>query len=228
MSVKNLHFQSNNLGKQVTLMLTLSPDVDRLYEDVFPVVWRVINFPKSGFHRASTTYTTQFAFSRVQEQSGKVVDAGTSININNGEKTILTEANDVYHFSTPRASASGILQAQNNTGTNQEMAVGFVNKGDFTPTPVLFFSDVEDGSNVTAKFTPVLRAYITSDYQATSLLRGRVDTPAILSYDLTGLAQNTTFNLSHDAIFVQTNNLTELAWAIIYEKESRAPAWFQN
>ncbi|KAG1849840.1 hypothetical protein C8R48DRAFT_676942 [Suillus tomentosus] len=199
MFIKNLTFQSNNLGKQVTLMLTLSPDVDRLYEDVFPVVWRVINFPKSGPYRASMTYTSQLAFSRAQEENGKVVDAVTSININNGEKTILTEANDFYHFSTPQGAASGILQAQNHTGTTQEMAVGFVNKGDFTPTPVLFFSDVGDGSNVTAKFTPVLRAYITSDYEATSILRGPVDTPAILSQDLTGLPQNTIWNLSHDA-----------------------------
>ncbi|KAG1784798.1 uncharacterized protein HD556DRAFT_1425811 [Suillus plorans] len=199
MFVKNLTFQSNNLGKQVTLMLTLSPDVDHLYEDVFPVVWKVFKFGKSGPYKASTTYTTQFVFSRAQVEDGKAVGAETFININNGEKTILTEANDVYHFSTPQAGTSGILQAQNHTGTTQEMAVGFVNKGDFMPTPVLFFSDVADGSHVTAKFTPVLRAYITSDYEATSILRGPVETQAILSQDLTGLAQNTTWNLSHDA-----------------------------
>ncbi|KAG2114157.1 uncharacterized protein F5147DRAFT_17697 [Suillus discolor] len=198
MFVKNLTFQSNNLGKQATLMLTLSSDVDHIYEDVFPVVWKVFSFGKSGPYRASTTYTTQFAFSRAQVESGKVFTE-TSININNGEKTIMTEANDVYHFSTPQAGTSGILQAQNHTGSTQEMAVGFVNKGDFTPTPVLFFSDVGDGSHITAKFTPVLRAYITSDYEATSILRGPVGTPAILSQDLTGLAQNTTWNLSHDA-----------------------------
>ncbi|KAG1813779.1 hypothetical protein EV424DRAFT_1415543 [Suillus variegatus] len=198
-------------------MLAWSPNVDGLYEDVFPIVWKVSKFGKSGPYRATATYTAQLAFSRAQVESGKVISAATSVNINNGEKTTLTEANDVYHFSPPQAGTSGILQAQNHTGSIQEIAVGFVNRGDFMPTPVLYFSDVgyvtfpifllqsvhntkfRDGSRVTAKFTPVLRAYITSDYEETSILRGQVDTPAIWSQDLTGLAQNTTWNLSRDA-----------------------------
>ncbi|KAG1799899.1 uncharacterized protein HD556DRAFT_1345730 [Suillus plorans] len=197
--VKNLTFQSNDLGKEVTIMLAWSPNVEGLYEDVFPIVWKVSKFGKSGPYRATATYTAQLAFARAQVESGKVISAATSVNINNSEKTILTEANDVYHFSPPQAGTAGILQAQNHTGSIQEIAVGFVNKGDFMPTPVLFFSDVGDGSRVTAKFTPVLRAYITSDYEETSILRGQVDTPAIWSQDLTGLAQNTTWNLSRDA-----------------------------
>ncbi|KAG1813776.1 hypothetical protein EV424DRAFT_1415529 [Suillus variegatus] len=198
-------------------MLAWSPNVEGLYEDVFPIAWKVSKFGKSGPYRATATYTAQLAFSRAQVADGKVISAATSVNINNGEKTILTEANEVYHFSTPQAGTSGILQAQNHTGSIQEIAVGFVNKGDFIPTPVLYFSDVgyvifpvfllqsvhsikcREGSHVTAKFTPVLRAYITSDYEETSILRGQVDTPAIWSQDLTGLAQNTTWNLSRDA-----------------------------
>jgi len=197
--VRNLTFQANDLGKEVTLMLAWSPNVEGLYEDVFPIAWKVSKFGKSGPYRATATYTAQLAFSRAQVADGKVISAATSVNINNGEKTILTEANEVYHFSTPQAGTSGILQAQNHTGSIQEIAVGFVNKGDFIPTPVLYFSDVGEGSHVTAKFTPVLRAYITSDYEETSILRGQVDTPAIWSQDLTGLAQNTTWNLSRDA-----------------------------
>ncbi|KAG2112308.1 P-loop containing nucleoside triphosphate hydrolase protein [Suillus discolor] len=41
----------------------------------------------------------------------------------NSETTILTEANNVYHFSPPQAGTSGILQAQNHTETIQEIAV---------------------------------------------------------------------------------------------------------
>ncbi|KAG1870503.1 hypothetical protein C8R48DRAFT_85395 [Suillus tomentosus] len=197
--VKNLTFQSNDLGKDVTLMLAWSPNVEGLYENVFPIVWKARKFAKSGPYRATATYTAQLAFARAQVENGQVVSAATSVNINNGEKTTLTEANDVYYFSTPQMGTSGILQAQNDTGSIQEIAVGFINKGDFMPTPVLYFSDVGHGSRVTAKFTPVLQAYITSDYEETSILRGQVDTPAIWSQDLTGLAQNTTWNLSHDA-----------------------------
>ncbi|KAG1819364.1 hypothetical protein EV424DRAFT_1323448, partial [Suillus variegatus] len=69
---------------------------------------------------------------------------------------------------------------------------------DFMPTPILYFSNVGDGSRVMAKFTLVLRAYITLDYEETSILQGQVNAPAIWSQGLTGLAQNTTWNLSHD------------------------------
>ncbi|KAG2088004.1 uncharacterized protein F5147DRAFT_658813 [Suillus discolor] len=61
------------------------------------------------------------AFSGAQVESGKVISAATSVNINNSKTTILT--NDVYHFSPPQAGTSGILQAQNHTGTIQEIAV---------------------------------------------------------------------------------------------------------
>ncbi|KAG2151227.1 uncharacterized protein EDB93DRAFT_1249423 [Suillus bovinus] len=196
--VRNLTFQSNNLGKEVTIMLAWSPSVEGLYEDVFPIVWKVTKFGKEGPYRATATYTSQLAFSRAQVEGGKVISAATSVNINNGEKTILTEANDVYHFSPPQAGNPGILQALNHTGSIQEMAVGFVNRGDIMPTPVLYFKDVGDSSRVTAKYTPVLRAYITSDYEETAILRGQVDTPAIWSQDLTALAQNTTWNLARD------------------------------
>ncbi|KAG1829283.1 hypothetical protein EV424DRAFT_1535895 [Suillus variegatus] len=37
--VKNLTFQFNDLGKEVMIMLAWSPNVDGLYEDVFPIVW---------------------------------------------------------------------------------------------------------------------------------------------------------------------------------------------
>ncbi|KAG2128530.1 uncharacterized protein EDB93DRAFT_1184555 [Suillus bovinus] len=179
--VRNLTFQSNNLGKEVTIMLAWSPNLDGLYQDVFPIVWKVTKFGKDGPYRATATYTSQLAFSRVQVESGKVISAATSVNIN-----------------PPESGPAGILQAQNHTGAIQEIAVGFVNKGDFMPTPVLYFNDVGDGSRVTAKYTPVLRAYITADYEETAILRGQVDTPAIWSQDLTGLAQNTTWNLARD------------------------------
>ncbi|KAG2149130.1 uncharacterized protein EDB93DRAFT_1250053 [Suillus bovinus] len=197
--VRNLTFQSNNLGKEVTLMLAWSPNLEGLYQDVFPIVWKVTKFGKEGPYRATATYTAQLAFSRAQVEAGKVISAATSVNININQKTTLTEANEVYHFSPPETGTAGILQAQNHTGSIQEIAVGFVNKGDFMPTPVLYFSDVGDGSRVTAKYTPVLRAYITADYEETAILRGQVDTPAIWTQDLTGLAQNTTWNLSRDA-----------------------------
>ncbi|KAG2153758.1 uncharacterized protein EDB93DRAFT_1102562 [Suillus bovinus] len=196
--IRNLTFQSNNLGKEVRIMLAWEPNLEGLYDDVFPIVWKVSKFGKTGPYRAQLTYTNQLAFSRAQDENGKVISAETSVTINTDQKTTLTEANEVYQFSPPQAGTSGILQAVNNTGTVQDIALGFLNKGELIPTPTLFFSDVGDSSRVTAKFTPVLHAYIASDYDENSILRGQIDTPAIWSQDLTALVQNTTWNLTRD------------------------------
>ncbi|KAG2356354.1 hypothetical protein BDR07DRAFT_1339882 [Suillus spraguei] len=195
---RNLTFQSNDLGKEATIMLTFDADMKGLYEDFFPVVWKVSKFGQTGPYRAHATYTSQLAFSKPQVVDGNIIDAETSVKINVSEKTSLTEASEVYHFSSPESGIAGVLQAVNNTGAIQDIAVGFMTPGDLMPKPALYFNGVGDGSHVTAQFTPVLRAYITSDYEETAIIRGAIDTPAIWSQDLAGLAESTTWTLKRD------------------------------
>ncbi|KAG1865994.1 hypothetical protein F4604DRAFT_1682985 [Suillus subluteus] len=184
--------RSNDLGKEAMVMLALiNGDLKGLYKDFFPIVWK-----------AQATFTNQLAFSKAQVVNGNVISAGTCVKINDSEKTTLTQANDVYHFSPPQAGTSGILQALNKTGVVQDLVVSFLNKGDLMPMPVLYFNEVgshipkrRDESSVKTQFTPILRVYITSDYQETAILQGAIDTPAIWMQDLTVLAKNTTWNL---------------------------------
>ncbi|KAG1812562.1 uncharacterized protein BJ212DRAFT_457403 [Suillus subaureus] len=216
---RNLTFQSNNLGKEATIMLTFDADMEGLYEDFFPVVWKVSTFGKTGGrsyscvsesltyirplfpgpYEAHATYTSQLAFSKPQVVDGNIIDAETSVKINVSEKTTLTVANDVYHFSPPQAGVAGVLQAVNSTGDVQDIAVGFMSPKELMPKPALYFNGVGDGSHVTARFTPVLRVYVTSDYQQTAIIRGAIDTPAIWSQDLAELAESTTWTLNRDA-----------------------------
>ncbi|KAG2140361.1 hypothetical protein BD769DRAFT_1429612 [Suillus cothurnatus] len=189
---RNLIIQSNDLGKEVTIMFALiNSDMQSLYQDRFPTFqsFRVSKFGKTGAHRTQLTYTNhrlfiiKAAFTKAQVADGNFISAGTSIKVNPGQKTTLTEANDVFSFSSPQSGSPGFVQAMNNTGSIQDIAVGFLNKGDFVPTPALYFDDVGDGSQVTAQLTPILRA---------------IETPAIWSQDLTGLAQHTAWNLKRD------------------------------
>ncbi|KAG1864410.1 hypothetical protein F4604DRAFT_1928862 [Suillus subluteus] len=216
--IRNLTFQSNDLGKEATIMLALiNGDLKGLYEDFFPIVWKVSTFGKTGAYRAQATYTNQLAFSKSpgrewerhqrwnlrQDQCERLSStlrllAPTQAMMQDSEKTTLTQANDVYHFSPPQAGTSGVLQAVNKTGVVQDLAVGFMNKGDLMPTPALYFNEVGDESIVKAQFTPILHVYITSDYQETAILRGAIDTPAIWTQDLTALAENMTWNLKRD------------------------------
>ncbi|KAG2140362.1 hypothetical protein BD769DRAFT_1429635 [Suillus cothurnatus] len=196
---RHLTIQSNDLGKEVTIMFALiNSDMQSLYQDRFPVVWKVSKFGKTGAYRTQLTYTNQLAFTKAQVADGNFISAGTSIRVDPGQKTVLTEGNDVFSFSSPQSGSPGFVQAVNNTGSIQDIAVGFLNKGDFVPTPALYFDDVGDGSQVTAQLTPILRVYLTSDYQESTILRGAIETPAIWSQDLTGLADHTAWNLKRD------------------------------
>ncbi|KAG1771183.1 hypothetical protein EV702DRAFT_1137405 [Suillus placidus] len=195
---RSLTFLSNDLGNEASIMLTFDGDMEGLYEDFFPVVWKVSTFGEAGSYAAKATYTSQLAFSKPQVRIGNIINAETCVKINDGEKTTLTEADGVYQFSAPQAGTTGVLEAMNSTGAVQDIAVGFMSMGQLMPTPALYFNGVGDKSHVTAKFTPVLRAYITSDYQETAILRGAIDTPAIWSRNLAELAPSTTWILTHD------------------------------
>ncbi|KAG2159055.1 uncharacterized protein EDB93DRAFT_1245612 [Suillus bovinus] len=78
--------------------------------------------------------------------------------------------------------ASGVLRAMN-IRTIQDLTVGFMSPEDLIPKPVLDFNGIGtkriDGSQITARFTPVLHAYITSDCQEAAIIRAAIDTSTI-------------------------------------------------
>ncbi|KAG1864412.1 hypothetical protein F4604DRAFT_1928864 [Suillus subluteus] len=176
--IRNLTFQSNDLSKEATIMLALiNGNLKGPLRGLLPDSLEGQHIREDG----RATYTNQLAFSKTQVVNGNVISAGTCVKIN-----------------PPQAGTSGVLQAVNKTGAVQDLAVGFLNKGDLMPTPALYFNEVGDESSVKAQFTPILRVYITSDFQETAILRGAIDTPAIWTQDLAALAENTTWNLKHD------------------------------
>ncbi|KAG2748127.1 hypothetical protein P692DRAFT_20834281 [Suillus brevipes Sb2] len=196
---RNLTFQSNNLEKEATLVLTFDVDTNGLYDEFYPVVWRVFSFRKNGSYRNQATYTNQLAFFKPQVVEANIIDALACVELNVGEKTSLTEANDVYSFSSPVAGINDVLQAVNNTDDVQDIAVGFMTRGDLMPKPVLYYNEVGDGSHVMAQLNTVLRAYITSDYEENTILRESIDTPELWSHDVAALPESTTWNLKYDS-----------------------------
>jgi hypothetical protein len=55
-----------------------------------------------------------------------------------------------------------------------------------------------DASNIKVQFTPILRAYITSDYRHTKILQKAIDAPAIWEQNLAALSESTTWTLKRD------------------------------
>ncbi|KAG1827497.1 uncharacterized protein BJ212DRAFT_1474644 [Suillus subaureus] len=205
--VRNLTFQSNDLGRETTILLAFDADVEGLYDTVYPVVWRVFTFPETGSRKFQVTYTNDLVLAEADIMDGNLVNTFTDFKLKPGQQTTLTledDINDTLSFSPPVDGTNGYLTAENKTGLVQDLAVGF-----FTPTPhlvsskpdpALFFKEVEDGSIATAQWKPVLRVYLESDYQATEVLVDAIDSTAIWEQDLHRLFRNTTFNLERDVM----------------------------
>lgn len=196
--VRNLSFQTKDLGREATLLLTFDNDVKGIYHTCFPAVCWLTTFGQTGSYRMHVTYTSQLAFSRPQVADGNIIDAETCMEINDSEKTTLTRKNCVFQFTNPVKGVPGYLEVQNNTGSIQDITLGFMSPRDLMPRPILYFKEVEDASNITIEFTPILRAYITSDYKYTAILQEAIDTPAIWEKNLAALSESTTWNLTRD------------------------------
>ncbi|KAG1843588.1 hypothetical protein DFJ58DRAFT_804235 [Suillus subalutaceus] len=196
--VKNLIFQSKDLGKQSDLMLVFDGKVDGM-GDHFPVVWRVSTFGDEGPYQMKATYRSQLAFTKPQVEHGSVIGAATAVEINAGQQTILTKTGNVFKFSAPVKGTSSYLKATNLAGAKQNLAIGFMGHGALLPTPMLYFKNVGDDDFVTAHFKPMLRAYVTSDYQETEIWKNSPTNSTFLwEEDLTDLDETTTWNLTWD------------------------------
>ncbi|KAG1812441.1 uncharacterized protein BJ212DRAFT_1483075 [Suillus subaureus] len=197
--VRNLYFQTKDLGKEVTLLLTFDSDVKGIYQTCFPAICWLTTFGQTGSYRMHANYTSQLAFSRPQVTDGNIIEAETCMEINVGDSHLLCEHSiERRHFSIPVKGVSGYLEFRNDTGSVQDIALGFMSPRDLMPRPILYFKEIEHASNITIKFTSILRAYITSDYKHTAILQGAIDTPAIWEQNLAALSESTTWDLKRD------------------------------
>ncbi|KAG2067489.1 hypothetical protein BDR04DRAFT_1233305 [Suillus decipiens] len=202
--IRNLTFQSNDLGEETTILLTFDAEVEGLYDTVYPVVWKVFTFPKTGSRKFQVTYTDDLAFAEADIMDGNLTDTDTNLNLKPGQQTTLTLDNDdTLGFSPPVDGTNGYLTAKNKTGLVQDLAVGFLSPSQRIlnrPVPALFIKEVEDGSDAIVQWKPVLRIYLESDYEETEVLVNPIDNTAIWEQDLRRLFRNTTFNFKRDSI----------------------------
>ncbi|KAL4071526.1 hypothetical protein V8B97DRAFT_1917352 [Scleroderma yunnanense] len=117
----------------------------------------------------------------------------------------------------PQKTKTVSVVATNDTGSVQTIALGT----HFTPSamspannttwiidvvyshgikqPLTVFPDVGHGKSVATKFNSKLRAYVTSEYKESSIIRGPVQSPLILDVDILQLGASTVFQLKYDS-----------------------------
>lgn len=74
----------------MTIVLTFDADVDGLYDTIYPVVWKVLTFQKTGLCRFDVTYTNDLALSEADIADENLVQTGADFRLKPGQQTTLT------------------------------------------------------------------------------------------------------------------------------------------
>ncbi|KDR77683.1 hypothetical protein GALMADRAFT_410617 [Galerina marginata CBS 339.88] len=134
-------------------------------------------------------------FASVQVNAGNIVSAMADTVISIGQQTQLVVSGGGVKFNPPTAGNAGELDATNMTGEDQGLAVGFIGEGGF-PNPLLVWQNVGNENTIQAEFTPIISAYVTSDYQQTQLITGQIVSPVLLNQNLALLPTQQLYTLS--------------------------------
>jgi hypothetical protein len=196
---RNITVQTRDIGTNVTLLFTFQPPTPGLFKDFIPLAWRVAKLAAKGNQTALVTYVNQLIFTRAQVTSGNFVSSGSWTNIDLKQATNL-KADDqgTFFFDDPTPIPENNIRCTNKTKARQNISTGFNNNNQ--PNSVLVFKDVGNNSSVQVEFTPVLKIYISSDYQETEILRGNIQNEDPLwSQNIAGLGESTTLTLTKDA-----------------------------
>ncbi|KIJ38564.1 hypothetical protein M422DRAFT_258676 [Sphaerobolus stellatus SS14] len=189
---------NNQLDAPATLVFSFDDQLMKgIYVDYFPTVFRVIPFPAGDHNSGEISYQNQLVFTSPQIESGVVVRAATYEPIGLGERTVLTLKDGYLDFTPPEAGTEGVIQALNQTEQRTDIGVGFL-KDPRRPSTSLVWREVAHNANVTAEFTPKLRAYVTTDYQENEVLRGAIQTGAIWEENLAKLPSVTSWLFKQD------------------------------
>ncbi|KIJ48188.1 hypothetical protein M422DRAFT_247960 [Sphaerobolus stellatus SS14] len=170
-----------------------------MYAIFIPVTFLNVNQTPSAHGSGSVTYVNQLAFTTPQVENDKIVTASDFTPIDLGQRTTITkEAGPANKFTPPvPGTAPTSIVAVNETKEKIDIGVGFA-LSDSEAKTALVWSDVGVGLNVTAQFTPTLRAYITADYKEDEILRGAIQSPLLWEKNLAELHESTKLKVIQD------------------------------
>ncbi|CAG7849734.1 SubName: Full=Uncharacterized protein {ECO:0000313/EMBL:CCA74886.1} [Serendipita indica DSM 11827] len=189
----------SGVAKGGTLLFTFKP-LDRIGLKQKKVAWKVIPFAANAKKRAQVEYVNQLAFIAPQVSGGNRIDPSTYEAVNVGDavsydldgdgQLVINEADDLKR--------PDFITARNNTRKIQDIAIGLQPKPRKDPEPILYFPKVGNTTMVVAKYHPILRAYMTSDYQESEVISGEIQTGLMWERDLSQLPDTSSWILTYD------------------------------
>jgi len=194
MGSRTLNFNGQDLGQDVTLMLTFTPPrIGTLYKDEFPLAWRILQFPATGRVSAGVTYTPATAFLYPQIESGNVVNASNWQPCALGQKTQL---NPDHGFAVPVKGVEDFLSCTNKSSTPASIGIGFYDGDEITPD--IIWTKIAVNNTLKAFLSAKMLIYATSDYKQSEMITGDIESPLLWSHDLKSLASVTKLTVAVD------------------------------
>jgi len=191
---KELTFRAVNLGRDATLVLTFDQKVDGLFTDKYPVVWKTIKLPKIGISTTNVTYRNELGFIKPEVRSDVIERSDVYQFLPPSAKTLLVKKDGRFSFTNPEPGSVG-YEVVNDTDQDADMALGFTE--DLHPdqplTPVYYWNadTFEPDTSIKTQFSPILRAYITTEYEDHEIIRAPISVPLIFEKDLLKLDDST-------------------------------------
>ncbi|KAG8768533.1 hypothetical protein FRC12_005505 [Ceratobasidium sp. 428] len=197
MHYKNLAIHAYNLQREVTLLLVFQPpDSSTLYCDLFPVVWKQLNFPAEDRiikHRVSYIQRLAFGYEQTVSDSSSAVHHSVHrtfqeddnrvassewIDIKRGDATSITGTEDEKKFGPVTHNPdTNAVACENKSNTPMDLNLGLVRgKGvDERFEPTLLWKDLQRGTSAITEFKPILQVYVDKGNKGSSVLLLVVD-----------------------------------------------------
>ncbi|TFK51271.1 hypothetical protein OE88DRAFT_1735200 [Heliocybe sulcata] len=195
---KTLVFHYKDFPDDAQLMLTFSdPDPSKVGSEQAAVAWKVVDILGKQIGVGDPVkFTSQLAFGITGLGHDNVVTSNVAAKIAPGQNVAVNLKNDHAIFDTPTTvpSQKEIVSCENKTGRKQTLSVGFFAGNDYNPTYI--WENVGASSSVTARYHPILKAYITSNMkQGQFLTAGLVTKDPIWQKNLVNLSNNTQWDI---------------------------------
>lgn len=174
---KTIIVSAGGLDRDLNILFAFEdPSNDQLFTTQFPTAWRVAYLSKGLNNVFSATYIAQYAVGATQLVNGNIVTPTVWTDAAPGDLWTLTLTNNTYHIDKTKAgdptNTNTPITVLNNTGGFNPIAVGFDNSGTFN----IALTQTSVGQNQTARFlfTPILNAWVVSDYVQNQVLKSEI------------------------------------------------------
>ncbi|KDR78386.1 hypothetical protein GALMADRAFT_245549 [Galerina marginata CBS 339.88] len=200
---KKFTFYGKDLDEKATLLLAFTPppEAGTLFQDLFPLCWKVVVSSPEDTSPTVIDFTFLTAFFVPVPLPNDLIEGLPFMPCNTGELCTLV-ATQQGNIITPSIPAiPGYLACANATPAVAKIGLGFLDAKLPIVQPSLLWNHVPTGTQAEVRIVQYLEIYATDEFQETQIIRDPI--PAfklVWKKNLQTLGQKTSFEITVDSI----------------------------